>query len=68
MQAYACSPFLLGILLGTLWPLFKRRRGGGLWAVQALVLGDSLGNLSLVAGLFRYWIRGSLRDWRPEIK
>jgi hypothetical protein len=31
-----------------LWPLLKRRRRGSLWAVQALVPGDSLGDLSLV--------------------
>ena len=48
-RAYACSPFLLGTLLGVLWPLFKRRRRGGLWAVQAIVPGNSLGDLSLVA-------------------
>jgi hypothetical protein len=51
-----------------LWPLFKRRRKGGLWAVQALVPGDSLGDLSLAACLFEYRIKGSLGDWRPKIE
>jgi hypothetical protein len=50
-EACACSSFLLGNLLGMLWPLLKRRRRGGLWAVQVLVPGDSLGDLSLMACL-----------------
>src|ERR1700722_12306245 len=41
-----------------LWPLFKLRRRGGLWAVQALVPGDSLGDLSLVAFFLGWrWLR-----------
>jgi hypothetical protein len=43
-----------------LWPLFKRLGRGGLWAVQALVPGDSLRDLWLVACLFGCRVGGGL--------
>jgi hypothetical protein len=51
----ASSSCLLGILVGMLWPLFKRCRRGGLRAVQALVPGIASEICRLGAGLGVAW-------------
>jgi len=64
--ACACSSFLLGILLGMLWPLFERRCRASSLGCSGARSGDSLGDLALAACLFR--CRLACLGRRPEIR